>query len=86
LTASEASDATCGAAFDPEDGVGVVRFHEETEMYAKLAGAAAETGGLFDLFETFELTVESLDAVDEGYVSISALFEEEFAREGQYGR
>ncbi len=47
--------AAGGAAFDPEDGVGVGGFQEELEVVANVGGALAEACSFVYFAEAFEL-------------------------------
>ena len=58
------AEAAGGAAFDPEDGVGVGGFEEEFQVVADVGGALAEAGGFVDFAEALELAFEALQGVE----------------------
>ena len=70
------AEAAGGAAFDPEDGVGVGGFEEEFQVVANVGGALAEAGGFVDFAEAFEFSFETLEGVEGAEVGIAAGFEE----------
>ena len=76
IAAGGVAEALGGAAFDPEDGVGVCGFKEELEVVANVGGALAEAGGFFDFAEAFKLPFEALEGVGGPDVGVAAGFEE----------
>ena len=67
------------AALEPEDGVAVVGFEEESQLLADVGGAFAERRGLFDSAQALELELEAMQRIGEGEVEVAAGFEEVFA-------
>jgi hypothetical protein len=74
--AREVSNAAGGAALDPEDGVGVVRFEQKGEVGGDVGGAFAQAGGLVDILEAVEFAFEAGEGVERAGVGVAAFFEE----------
>jgi hypothetical protein len=70
----ERADTGGGAALDPEDGVGVLRFEQELEVGRDVGGALAETGGFVDVSEALEFAFEARECVERASVGVAALF------------
>ena len=75
-TAGGVAEVGGGAAFDPEDVVGVFGFEEEFEVVADVDGALAEAGSFFDFAEAIEFGLEADEGVGGGEVGVAAVFEE----------
>ena len=52
------ADSAGGAALDPEDGVGVLRFEQELQMGGDVGGALAQAGRLVDVLQAVELALQ----------------------------
>ncbi len=72
----ERPDALHGAAFDPEDGVGIARFEQELEVRGDVGGAFPEARNFLDIFDAFELRVEAVESVARAGVGVAGVFEE----------
>ena len=66
-------------AFDPEDGVGVVRFEQELQVLADVRGALDEALGLIDVPYALKLRLEPLQGVCGVEVSVAVGLEEKLA-------
>ena len=64
------------AAFNPEDGVGVVGFEKELEMCANVGCALAQARGLFDFADAVELAFEANERVGRAEVRVAVSLEE----------
>ena len=70
------ADPAGGAALDPEDGVGVLRFEQELEVGCDVGGALAQAGRLVDVLQAVELALEEAEGVERSGVGVAALFQE----------
>ena len=70
------ADSACGAALDPEDGIGVMRFEQKLQMGCNVGGALTQAGGFVYVLQSVQLALQAAQGIERSGVGVASFFQE----------